>query len=276
MHRLFRLVAAAAFLAVPSIAQVAPPPLAFGQQSKDAPWVPTPDRMVRRMLQMAETKKGDVVLDLGAGDGRILIHAVKHFGSRAIGVELEENLVKLAREAARREGVADRVRIIQQDLFDADLSTATVIFLYVGPGAMKRLKPRLLQLAPGTRIVSHQFDLGDWDADEKIEVEGRRGYMWVVPAAVDGTWDVAVAGDVFRLQLTSHHQKLSGSSESGGRKVALVDARMRGAEIRFNAPDRNGIPRQYAGRLQGDRLAGESHDRGGANPLAWGATRRAN
>ena len=276
MHPFFRVAVATALLAVPSIAHVAPPPLAFGQQSKDAPWVPTPDRMIHRMLQMAETKKGDVVMDLGAGDGRILIHAVKNFGSRAIGVELEDNLVKLAREAARREGVADRVRIIQQDLFDADLSTATVIFLYVGPGAMKRLKPRLEKLVPGTRFVSHQFDLGDWEADEKIEVEGRRGYMWVVPAGVDGTWDVAVAGEVFPLHLVRRYQKLSGSSERGGRTTPLVDARLRGAEIRFNANDRDGTPRNYVGRMQGDRLVGESHDRAGANPMAWGAIRRAN
>ncbi len=265
-----------ALLAVPSLAHLAPPPLAFGQQSKDAPWVPTPERMVHRMLQMAETTKADLVVDLGAGDGRIPIHAAKHFGARGIGVELEENLVLLAREGARREGVADRVRIIRQDLFEADLSAATVIALYVGPGAMGRLKPRLAQLVPGTRIVSHQFDLGDWEADEKIEVEGRRGYLWVVPAAVDGAWVVAVAGDEFRLHLARRYQKLSGFSERGGRTAPLVGARMRGMEIRFNATDPDGTPRNYVGRMQGDRLVGESHDRAGANPMAWGAIRRAN
>ena len=264
---------AALLLVGASLAGAAPPAPELGQVSKDSVWVPTPERMMRRMLQMADTTKDDVVLDLGAGDGRIPIYAAKHFGARGIAVELEENLVQVAREAARREGVADRVQVIRQDLFEADLSAATVFALYISPSVMERLKPRFLQLKPGTRIVSHHFDLGDWEPDERIEVEGRKGYLWVVPAAVEGAWDVAIAGQAFRLQLERRYQKLTGTSERDGRKAPIVGTRLRGNEIRFNALDREGTSRSYVGRVEGDRLVGEAHDGTGAKTIAWSATR---
>lgn len=267
---------ASILLALSCLAQGAPPAPELGQASKDSVWVPTPERMIRRMLQMADTTKDDVVVDLGAGDGRIPIYAAKHFGARGVAVELEENLVRVTREAARREGVAGRVRVIQQDLFEADLSVATVFALYISPGVMERLKPRFLALKPGTRIVSHQFDLGDWEPDERIEVEGRRGYLWVVPAAVEGTWDVSVPGEDFRLQLERRYQKLTGYGERAGRRSQVIGARLRGTEIRFNAFDRDGTSRTYVGRVEGDRLVGESHDGAGAKRLAWSATRSAN
>lgn len=249
-------------------------PPEFGQPSKDSVWVTTPERMIRRMLQLADTTKDDVVIDLGAGDARIPIYAAKHFGARGIAVELEENLVQVAREAARREGVADRVRVIRQDLFEADLSTATVFALFISPGAMQRLKPRFLQLAPGTRIVSHQFDLGDWEPDETVEVEGRKAYLWVVPAAVEGRWQVAFPGEGFVLRIERRYQKLSTSGERGGKSVPVLGARLRGTEVRFNAFDRDGTSRSFTGRLVGERLVGESHVGTGTSPMAWSATRQ--
>lgn len=152
--------AAILFIAFLSAASASTPPEP-GQASKDSVWVTTPERMIRRLLQLADTTKDDVVIDLGAGDGRIPIYAAKHFGARGVAVELEENLVQVAREKARREGVAGRVRVIRQDLFDADLTAATVVTLYTSPGVMDRLKPKLATLKPGTRIVSHHFTLGD-------------------------------------------------------------------------------------------------------------------
>lgn len=264
---------AAVLLVAGSLAHAAPPAPELGQASKDSVWVPTPERLMRRMLQMADTTKDDVVVDLGAGDGRIPIYAAKHFGARGIAVELEGNLVRVAREAARREGVADRVQVIQQDLFEADLSVATVFALYISPGVMERLKPRFLGLAPGTRIVSHQFDLGDWEPDERIEVEGRKGYLWVVPAAVEGRWRVAVAGQDFDLQLERRYQRLSGFGEREGKRSPVIGARLRGTEIRFNAFDRDGTSRTYVGRMEGGRLLGESHDGIGGKPLPWTALR---
>ena len=244
-----------------------------GQVSKDSVWVPTPERLVRRMLQMADTTKDDVVIDLGAGDGRIPIYAAKHFGALGIAVELEENLVKVSREKAEREGVAHRVRIIRQDLFEADLSEATVVALYISPGVMQRLKPRLAKLKPGTRIVSHSFDLGDWQPDEKIEVEERIGYLWVVPAAVEGTWRVSIDGQDLRLRLAQRYQKLEASAERGGKNVQVLGARLRGNAIQFSVFDRDGASRNYAGRLEGGRLMGEAQGWDGTSSLRWSAVR---
>jgi hypothetical protein len=231
--------------------------------------------MIRRMLQLADTTKDDVVMDLGAGDGRIPIYAAKHFGARGIAVELEENLVQVAREAARREGVADRVQVIKQDLYEADLSAATVFALFISPGVMQRLKPRFLELKPGTRIASHQFDLGDWEPDETVEVEGRKGYLWVVPAAVEGAWRVALPGEDFTLRLERRYQKLSASGERDGKKLTVLGATLRGTEIRFSTFDRDGTARAFRGRLDGGRLAGESDTGIGTPSVAWTATRRA-
>ena len=256
-----------------ALAQGATPLPEIGQASKDSVWVPTPERLIRRMLQMADTTKDDVVIDLGAGDGRMPIYAAKHFGARGIAIELEENLVRIAREAARREGVADRVQVIRQDLFEADLSSATVFALYISPGVMERLKPRFLALQPGTRIVSHQIALGDWEPDEKIEVEGRKGYLWVVPAPAEGMWRVSVADEDFDLNLQRRYQKLEGHGERAGKRSPLLGARLRGTEIRFNAFDRDGTSRTFVGRVEGDRMAGSSHDGAGARVLSWSAVR---
>jgi SAM-dependent methyltransferase len=246
-----------------------------GQVSKDSVWVPTPERMIRRLLQLADTTKDDVVLDLGAGDGRIPIYAAKHFGARGIGVELEENLLNLARRTAAAQGVAQRVQFIQDDLFKADLSVASVIALYISPGVMDRLKPRLLALKPGTRVVSHHFTLGDWEQDERIEVEGRTGHLWVVPAAVEGKWNVSVAGQDFRMHIERRHQKLTTSGERGGKQLPVIGARLRGTELWFTSFDRDGGTRHFHGRLEGDRLGGDSEGWPGIEPLRWTATRDA-
>jgi SAM-dependent methyltransferase len=244
-----------------------------GQVSKDSVWVPTPERMIRRLLQLADTTKHDVVLDLGSGDGRIPIYAAKHFGARGIGVELEENLVNLSRRTAESQGVAPRVQFIQDDLFKADLSVASVIALYISPGVMERLKPRLLELRPGTRVVSHHFTLGDWEHDEKIEVEGRSGYLWVVPAGIEGEWKVSLPGQDFRLRIERRYQKLTTSGERGGKRLHVIGARLRGTELWFTSFDRDGGTRHFHGRLEGERLAGDSEGWPGIEPLRWTATR---
>ena len=259
-------------LASSAWAQQAPsPPPKVGQASKDSVWVPTPERLVRRMLQMADTTKDDVVIDLGAGDGRIPIYAARHFGALGIAVELEENLVQLARSEAAREGVANRVRVIKQDLFEADLSTATVVALYIN--VMDRLKPVVLKLRPGTRVVSHAFDFGDWEPDETIVVEERKGYLWVVPAAVEGTWRVSVSGQDLRLRLRQRYQKLEATGERDGREIKVLGPRLRGTEIHFSVFDRDGEARHYSGRLEGGRIAGESRNWVGTALLRWSAVR---
>jgi SAM-dependent methyltransferase len=244
-----------------------------GQESRDSVWVPTPERMIRRLLQLADTTRTDVVLDLGSGDGRIPIYAAKHFGARGIGVELEENLVQLSRRNAAAQGVARRVEFIQGDLFKADLSAASVIALYISPGVMQRLKPRLLELRPGTRVVSHHFTLGDWEPDEKVEVEGRNGYLWVVPAAVDGAWQVRLPGQDFRLRIERRYQKLAASGEREGRALHVIAARLRGTELWFTSFDRDGATRHFHGRLDKGRMDGTSGGWPGIEPQRWSAVR---
>ena len=244
----------------------------IGQESRDSVWVPTPERLIRRMLQMADTTPRDVVIDLGAGDGRIPIYAAKHFGARAVGVELEGNLVRLARQTAAAEGVSHLATFLQQDLFEADLTGATVIALYISPGVMARLKPRLLKLAPGTRVVSHYFTLEDWEPDETIRAEGRSAHLWVVPAAVAGTWNVEMPGNnSFVLRIEQRYQALSTSGERGGRPVPVIGAQLRGTEIRFSTFDREGNSRRFAGVVQGRRMSGDAEGEGVA-PLRWSAS----
>jgi SAM-dependent methyltransferase len=238
----------------------------IGQVSKDSVWVPTPERVIRRMLQMADTTRNDVVIDLGSGDGRIPIYAAKHFGARGIGVELEQNLVEISRKTAMSQGVAHLAEFQQMDLFKADLSKATVVALYISPSVMTRLKPVLLDLKPGTRVVSHYFKLDDWEPDESITVEDRTAHLWLVPAKVEGHW---VVHDDFRMKIERHFQKISITGERDGRAINVIGPRLRGTEIRFTSFDRNGDVRHYSGKIEGSRMSGTSD--GDGKP--WVATR---
>jgi tRNA G37 N-methylase Trm5 len=152
------------------------------QKTKDVPYVPTPQVVVDKMLEVAAVSKDDVVYDLGSGDGRIVITAAKKYGVRGVGVDIDPERVKEANANAVQAGVADRVKFIEQDLFKTDLKEASVVTLYLLPEVNLRLRPKLWsELKPGTRVVSHAFDMGDWKPDKTIEVEGRTIYFWVVP-----------------------------------------------------------------------------------------------
>jgi len=245
----------------------------IGQAGKDVVWVPTPDRLIERMLQMADTTSKDVVVDLGSGDGRIPIAAAKKFGARALGIEYEANLVELSIRSAAREGVADRVRFLRQDLFQTDLSEATVVTLYVSPAIMLALRPRLLGLKAGTRVVSHQFTLGDWEADEQAIVERSIGYLWVIPAKADGKWQLRLGEDIYDLQLQQEYQMLRGSAAHQGKRSPVIAARLRGEDIRFAFVDRNGDPRSFSGRVGGDAMQGASRTHGQPE-LPWSARRQ--
>ncbi|MCA1608961.1 MAG: class I SAM-dependent methyltransferase [Acidobacteria bacterium] len=149
----------------------------------DVPYVPTPPAVVRKMLEVAEVGREDVVYDLGSGDGRIPIAAVREFGAtRGVGVEIDSQLITKARKNATQAGVSDKIELIEGNLFDVDLSKATVITMYLLPAVNMRLRPKIMSLKPGTRIVSHAFDMGDWKPEKIIETEGRTIYLWRVPA----------------------------------------------------------------------------------------------
>jgi len=161
--------------------------VAAQERTPDVPFVPTPPEVVAEMLKLANVHKGDVVYDLGCGDGRIVITAAKDFGATGVGVDIDPQRIKEAEQNAKTEGVADRVKFIQQDLFEADISKATVVTLYLLSGVNLKLRPKLLrELKPGTRIVSHSFDMGDWKPDKQIQMDWRRIYFWVVPPRAAG------------------------------------------------------------------------------------------
>ena len=276
-----RTVWALAMALLPAAALAQSPPAAappeIGQVSKDSVWVPTPERMIRRMLQIADTTRDDVVMDLGSGDGRVPIHAAKHFGARAIGVELEANLIHVSEAAATAQGVAHLTRFVRQDMFETDLSAATVFALYISPGAMLRLKPTLLALKPGTRIVSHHFTMGHWEPDESFRIEGRSGFLWLVPADVRGRWRISLQGDplpdnAIAVRFEQTLQQLRSSGARGGQATNVIGARLRGTEISFTAFDRDGQSRQFHGHVDGTQMRGESSVDGRASQR-WSATR---
>ena len=276
-----RTVWALAMALLPAAALAQSPPAAappqIGQVSKDSVWVPTPERMIRRMLQIADTTRDDVVMDLGSGDGRVPIHAAKHFGARAIGVELEANLIHVSEAAATAQGVAHLTRFVRQDMFETDLSAATVFALYISPGAMLRLKPTLLALKPGTRIVSHHFTMGHWEPDESFRIEGRSGFLWLVPADVRGRWRISLQGDplpdnAIAVRFEQTLQQLRSSGARGGQAINVIGARLRGTEISFTAFDRDGQSRQFHGHVDGTQMRGESSVDGRASQR-WSATR---
>jgi SAM-dependent methyltransferase len=152
------------------------------QRTPDVPYVPTPDEVVAEMLKMANVSKNDVVYDLGCGDGRIVIAAAQKYGARGVGVDIDPERVKEAQENAKKAGVTDRVKFLEQDLFETDLSQATVVTLYLLPAVNLKLRPKLFkELKPGSRVVSHSFDMGDWKPDQTAEVSGRKIYFWVIP-----------------------------------------------------------------------------------------------
>lgn len=153
----------------------------------DVPYVPTPPEVVEAMLKLGEVKKSDLVIDLGCGDGRIVVAAAKDFGARGIGYDLNPERIKEATENATRAGVQDRAKFFEKNLFDAEIKDANVVTLYLLPSVNEKLKPRLLaELKPGTRVVSHSFDMGDWKPDQQKDVNGRKIYLWIIPARTAG------------------------------------------------------------------------------------------
>jgi hypothetical protein len=206
-----------------------------GQPGKDVIWVPTPDELVRAMLKAANTSANDLVYDLGAGDGKIAIAAAKEFGARAVGVEYDPKMAKLATCLVNAAGVADKVRIIQGDIFETDFSAATVVTLYLLPTLNERLIPTLLKMKPGTRVVSHSFLMADWRPDQHILMDGYdHAYQWIVPAQVAGVWDFQAPGnEKMEVRLKQTYQALEGVVIEAGQSLAIQDATVRGNEIAF-------------------------------------------
>ncbi len=206
-----------------------------GQPGKDVVWMPTTDALTTKMLELAKTVKGDRVFDLGAGDGRIPIAAAKDFGATAVGVEYDADLVALAQCLVTAEGVSDKVKIERADVFDFDFSSASVVTLYLLPEINLRLRPKLLAMTPGTRIVSHSWLMDDWEPDDQVSADGAYAYLWIVPAKVAGTWTFVRSdgGERFTIQLQQSFQNITGRIASGDASRPLWRSRVRGDQIEF-------------------------------------------
>ena len=229
-----------------------------GQAGKDVVWVPTPDELVNRMLTMAKVTPKDYVVDLGAGDGKIAIAAGKKFGATALGIEYNPDMARLAQCFVQAEGVADKVKIIQGDIFKEDFSKATVVTMYLLPELNMRLRPTILAMKPGTRVTSHQFNMGDWEADETAEIEYRTAYLWIVPAKVEGNWTFREDGGktTFNVAMTQKFQRVSGDATMGANKNPLVGGSLRGEEIKFAFNDDKGQTRTLTGTVRGNEITG--------------------
>lgn len=224
-----------------------------GQPGKDVVWVPTNDALVTRMLQMADVTAADQVYDLGAGDGKIAIAAAKEFGAQAVGVEYNPEMAKLAQCFAEAEGVANRVRIVQGDIFETDFSSADVVTLYLLPELNLRLRPTLLKMKPGTRVVSHSFLMDDWEPDERSMTDDGSAYLWIVPANVAGKWRFREQGgkDNFVVQFDQTFQEIEASA--GDRNQSIEGAEVKGTNINF-ALEGKGGPARVAGTVNGKRI----------------------
>jgi hypothetical protein len=261
---------------------------AWAQEGRgDVVYVPTPQVAVDEMLKMAKVTASDFVIDLGSGDGRILITAAKKFGARGLGVDLDTVLLKKARDGAAREGVSDRVQFVEQNLFLTDLSRATVITSYLLPEMNEKLRPKILALKPGTRLVAHDYDMGEWQPDEQKTLNvpektvGDPGksylFFWVVPAAIAGEWESLIytggRGVIYEFDFDQSFQVVSGDARVDGKDVRLPIFNMRGDRVSFELDAPLGprlVKQRFQGQVKQDMIEG-TVTIAGQKPLKWSA-----
>jgi hypothetical protein len=231
-----------------------------GQAGKDVVWVPTPQALVDKMLEMAKVTPKDYIIDLGSGDGRTVITAAKR-GSKALGIEYNPDMVELSKRAAAKEGVSDRASFMKADLFETDFSQAQVITMFLLPSINLKLRPKILDMKPGTRVVSNSFDMEEWKPDETANVEGCNNWctahLWIVPAKVGGTWKLPQG----ELTIKQTFQMITGTLKTGNTS-SQINGKLNGDEITFTAGNT-----KYSGRVNGDSMVGTA----GGNK--WSATR---
>ncbi|MEW6299302.1 MAG: class I SAM-dependent methyltransferase [Thermodesulfobacteriota bacterium] len=225
------------------------------------PYVPTPPNVVEEMLRLANVTADDVLYDLGCGDGRIVITAARQFGARGVGVDINPQRISEAEANARQAGVTDRVRFLQQDLFEADLRDATVVTLYLLPTVNLKLRPVLLHaLRPGARVVSHEFHMDDWRPDRTVRVDDHKVYLWVIPAQVAGDWvsTQPCAPDLqpCTLHLTQQFQQVGGVFRANGGDLPLMNVELVGEHFRFVALPQEAVWMTFSGRVNGDTMTG--------------------
>ncbi|HLN21666.1 MAG TPA: class I SAM-dependent methyltransferase [Bacteroidales bacterium] len=236
-----------------------------GQAGKDVIWVPTPENLVKKMLEIAKVTPQDYVVDLGSGDGRTVIAAAK-LNAKATGIEYNPDMVEFATKNAKEAGVSDRANFIKADLFEYDLSNATVITMFLLPEINLKLRPKLLDLKPGTRIVSNTFTMGEWDPDLEVTIDENMSWntalLWIVPAKVEGTWKM---GDS-EMTLNQEFQKFWGNNKQGNKTTPISEGKLDGANISFKIGSA-----AYTGKVNGKTMSGTATT--GSSKFDWTATK---
>ena len=242
-------------------------------RTPDVQYVPTPNNVVAEMLRLTAVTKKDVVYDLGCGDGRLVIAAAKRYGARGVGIDIDPQRINESRANARQAGVTNRVQFLQQDLFEADIHEATVVTLYLLPKLNVQLRPKLLRdLRPGTRVVSHDFDMAEWQPDRVVRVKGESRqhsvYYWVIPADVAGVWRVNVPAPTgarqYTLRLRQEFQEVRGTISAEGHDIPLTNATLTGDRIRFTMTTGDKVKMSFDGRVKGEAMRGSVDVQGGA------------
>jgi precorrin-6B methylase 2 len=227
----------------------------FSYQSsyaQDVPYVPTTPEVVNAMLTLAEVNSDDVLYDLGCGDGRIVVAAARDFGAKGVGVDSNPVRIKESNQNAENNGVQDKVEFHEQNLFETDISEASVIAIYLLNSVNLKLRPKFLEeLEPGTRVVSHAFDMDDWEPDAHREVDNRDVYLWIIPENVSGTWD----GDEVTMELDQEFQKVTGTIKAGDEQYNITEATLEGKNLTFTAEGSNSSLK-FEGEIEDDRLNG--------------------
>ena len=247
------------------------------------PYVPTPQSVVDAMLRMAAVTEKDYLIDLGSGDGVIVLTAARQFKASGMGVDIDPDLVKQSNASAQKQGVAARVKFVQEDVFKTDISKASVLTLYLLPGMMLNLRTKIFnELKPGTRIVSHDYHFGEWSPDDSIsfdvpEKESVTGVpkanvlLWLAPAKVAGTWEIKTGGETYQVVMKQRFQTLEGTAMVAGKPAKLQNATLRGVEISFVLPEAKGLAR-FSGRVNGETMEG-TVEAPGKSQERWTATR---
>ena len=235
----------------------------MAQQGKDVIWVPTPDSLVIKMLETAQVTNKDIVYDLGAGDGKIAIEAARRYGARAVGIEFDPQMADHARQNAKNARVADKVTIITGDIFAENFSQATVVTLYLLPSLNGKLYPTLINMKPGTRIVSNTFTIGSWIPDKTFYGDsGTIGYFWVVPAKVNGFWRLeGVPGfNQATISIAQKSQEFHADFTPAGKAFQRIEGRLNGTKITFSYADAQGVMQIFNGEVTSDSFTGTLKD----------------
>ena len=253
------------------------------KRDPDILFVPTPQNVVEAMLELAGVNENDVVYDLGCGDGRFVITAAKKIGARGVGIDIDPERIKESTRNAEKQGVMNRVGFIEGDLYETDIREATVITLYLLSDLNLKLRPKLLlELRPGSRVISYTFNMGDWKPDKEGSDRGDSFYFWVIPAKVTGTWQWSLGGtdtkQQYQFQLEQKYQEIKGHVRFEGRQAKFLEPKLEGDQVRFEFISEyqgQSVSMRFNGRVSGDTITGYVDIQGSSlkGTQAWNATR---